>query len=84
MEDKVIEKMESSIEKIINEGVNTNNIDNLSLVLQAISLQILFEDYNNSDLMQELQTQDEKYLKKIIEQNEEIIAILKERSDKNE
>ena len=29
MEDKVIEKMESSIEKIINDGVNTNNIDNL-------------------------------------------------------
>ena len=29
LEDKVIEKMESSIEKIINEGVNTNNIDNL-------------------------------------------------------
>lgn len=64
--------------------MKNNVIDNLSLVLQAISLQILFEDYNNSDLMQELQTQDEKYLKKIIEQNEEIIAILKERSDKNE
>lgn len=29
MEDKVIEKMEGSIEKIINEGVNTNNLDNL-------------------------------------------------------
>lgn len=29
LEDKVIEKMESSIEKIINDGVNTNNIDNL-------------------------------------------------------
>ena len=64
--------------------MKNNIIDNLSLVLQALSLQILFEDYNNSDLMQELQTQDEKYLKKIIEQNEEIIAILKERSDKNE
>ena len=59
-------------------------VDNVSLVLQALSLQILFQDYNNSDLMQELQTQDEKYLKKIIEQNEEIISILKERSDKNE
>ena len=64
--------------------MKNNIVDNLSLVLQALSLQILFEDYNNSDLMQELQTQDEKYLKKIIEQNEEIIAILKERSDKNE
>lgn len=64
--------------------MKNNVIDNLSLVLQALSLQILFQDYNNSDLMQELQTQDEKYLKKIIEQNEEIISILKERSDKNE
>ena len=59
-------------------------VDNLSLLLQALSLQILFQDYNNSDLMQELQTQDEKYLKKIIEQNEEIITLLKERREKNE
>jgi hypothetical protein len=58
-----------------------NNIDSLSLLLQAISLQILFQDYNNCDLMNELQTQDEIYLKKIIKQNEEIIALLKERSD---
>ncbi len=55
-----------------------NSVDNLSLVLQALSLQILFQDYNNFDLMQELQTQDEKYLKKIIKQNEEILEILKE------
>lgn len=56
-----------------------NSVDNLSLVLQALSLQILFQDYNNTDLMQELQTQDEKYLKKIIEQNEKIIKLLEER-----
>lgn len=54
-----------------------NKVDNLSLVLQALSLQILFRDYNNSDLMHELQTQDEIYLKKIVAQNEEIIALLK-------
>lgn len=54
--------------------------NNLGLILQALSLEILFKDYNNSDLMSELQTQDEKYLKKIIEQNEEIIRLLKERS----
>ena len=53
-----------------------NTINNLSLILQVLSLEILFRDYNNSDLMQELQTQDEKYLKKIIEQNEKIIRIL--------
>lgn len=54
-----------------------NNIDGLSLILQMLSLEILFRDYNNVDLMQELQNQDEKYLKKIIEQNEEIIELLK-------
>lgn len=64
--------------------MKNNVVDNLSLVLQALSLQILFQDFNNSDLMNELQTQDEKYLKKIIEQNEEIITLLKERRDKNE
>jgi len=56
-------------------------VDNLSLILQALSLEILFRDYNNSDLMQELQTQDEKYLKKIIQQNELIIKLLEERGD---
>lgn len=56
-----------------------NRVDNLSLLLQALSLEILFKDYNNSDLMQELQTQDEKFLKKIISQNEEILKLLKER-----
>ena len=56
-----------------------NPIDITALFFQALSLQILFQDYNNRDLMQELQTQDEKYLKKIIKQNEEIIDLLKER-----
>ncbi len=62
--------------------MNNNVVDSLSLVLQALSLEILFKDYNNSDLMQELQTQDEKYLKKIIKQNEEIINLLKKGDDK--
>ena len=57
--------------------MKNNSVDNLSLILQALSLQILFQDCNNNDLMQELQTQDEKYLKKIIEQNNEIIKLLK-------
>ena len=57
------------------------SVDNLSLVLQVLGLQILFQDYNNSDLMQELQMQDEKYFKKIINQNEEIIKLLNERSE---
>ena len=56
-----------------------NRVDNLSLILQALSLEILFRDYNNSDLMQELQKQDSEYLEKIIKQNEEIIRLLNER-----
>ena len=56
-----------------------NRVDNLSLVLQALSLQILFQDFNNGDLMNELQNQDNNYLQKIIEQNEEILLLLKER-----
>lgn len=58
-----------------------NRLDLTSLVLQVLSLLILFEDYNNSDLMNELQTQDELYLKKIIQQNEQIISLLKKGSD---
>lgn len=63
--------------------MNNNCINNISLLLQALSLEILFKDYNNSDLMNELQSQDEKYLKKIIQQNEEIITLLKERRESN-
>lgn len=58
-----------------------NRLDLTSLVLQVMSLLILFEDFNNSDLMNELQTQDELYLKKIIQQNEQIISLLKKGSD---
>ena len=61
-----------------------NTINNLSLILQVLSLEILFRDYNNSDLMQELQTQDEKYLKKIIEQNKKIIELLEGGTDGRE
>lgn len=58
-----------------------DNINSLSLVLQLISLEILLKDYNNSDLMNELQIQDELYLKKIIKQNEKIISLLKKGDD---
>ncbi len=59
--------------------MNNSIVDNLSLILQALSLQILFQDYNNSDLMNELQKQDSEYLEKIIKQNEQILKILNER-----
>lgn len=58
-----------------------NTINNLSLILQALSLEILFKDFNNSDLMRELQSQDEKYLKRILKNQEEILKLLNERSD---
>ena len=56
---------------------NSNSVDITSLFLQALSLQILFKDYNNSDLMNELQKQDSQYLEKIIKQNEEILNLLR-------
>ena len=56
--------------------MNNNLINNLSLIMQYINLKLLFEDFNNTDLMSELQTQDEIYLKNIIKQNEKIIELL--------
>lgn len=63
---------------------NSNSVDIASLILQVVSLQILFQDYNNFDLMQELQTQDEKYLKTIIKNQEEILSILKRKENNHE
>lgn len=60
--------------------MKNNSIDTISLFLQLLSLEILFKDFNNGDLMNELQRQDSNYLEKIVKQNEEILKILKERS----
>lgn len=57
----------------------SNTIDGLSLALQVINLDLLLKDYNNTDLMQELQNQDTKYFEKILENQEEILKLLKER-----
>ncbi len=59
--------------------MRNNNVDITSLILQVYSLILLMQDYNNGDLMQELQRQDSDYLEKIIKQNEEIISLIKER-----
>jgi len=64
--------------------MKSNSVDNLGLVLQALSLQILFKDYNNVDLMQELQKQDSEYFEKIIKQNNEIISLLRKEEKPNE
>ena len=56
----------------------SNAVDNLSLLLQVIDLEILLKDYNNKDLMREFQHQNKDYLETIIDQNKEIIKLLKE------
>lgn len=57
--------------------MNNDIYDRLGLILQALSLEILFKDYNNTDLMQELQKQDKEYLEKILNQNQEILDLLR-------
>lgn len=64
--------------------MNNNFVNNSSFLLQLYSVLLLLQDFNNTDLMQELQRQDSEYLEKIIQQNNEILKILKERSDTNE
>lgn len=54
-------------------------INKLGLILQALSLEMLFKDYNNFDLMQELQKQDREYFDKILKNQETIIKLLNER-----
>ena len=60
--------------------MNNDFVNRLGLILDALSLEILFRDYNNTDLMQELQRQDTEYFDKIIKNQEEILQILKGRS----
>ena len=64
--------------------MNNNCINNLSLLLQALSLEILFKDYNNADLMQELQKQDTEYFEKIIKNQEEILTLLRKEANSND
>lgn len=55
-----------------------NNLDVASLVLQIYNLILLMQDFNNTDLMQELQKQDTQYFEKIIKNQEEILKLLRE------
>ena len=52
------------------------NLEVLSNLLQIKSYELLVNDFNNNDLMKYLQHQDD-LLNKIIEQNEQIIKLLK-------
>jgi len=59
-----------------------NSIDMASLILQIYNLIILMQDFNNTDLMQELQKQDNYYLEKLLKNQEKIISLLEKGSDK--
>ena len=63
--------------------MRNNSIDITSLVLQLYNLILLLQDFNNADLMRELQRQDSEYLEKIIKQNEKIIELLERRDIQN-
>lgn len=52
------------------------NLENVSNTLQILSFLILIKDFNNTDLMKYLEHQD-KLLDKIINQNKEILELLK-------
>ena len=52
------------------------NLETVSNILQILSYQILVTDFNNTDLMQYLKHQDE-LLNTIIQQNQEMINLLK-------
>ena len=53
-----------------------NNLERISNILQILSFQILVKDFNNTDLMKYLAHQDD-LLNKIIDQNNELITLLK-------
>ena len=64
--------------------MRNNTIDFTSLFLQIYNLVLLMQDFNNTDLMQELQKQDTQYFEKILKNQEEILKLLKERMNENE
>lgn len=61
-----------------------NNLDFGSFILQLYNLVLLLKDYNNTDLMKELQKQDNDYFQKIINNQNEILKILKRKEEKME
>ncbi len=62
--------------------MKNNSIDTTSLILQIYNLILLMQDFNNTDLMQELQKQDTLYFEKIIKNQEEILTLLR-KEEKN-
>lgn len=56
-----------------------DNYDLLFGFLQVVDLLLNLSQTSNDDLMKELQAQDKKYLETIINQNNEIIRLLKDK-----
>ena len=54
-----------------------HNLDVSSFILEVYSVYLLLQDFNNTDLMQELQKQDNEYFQKIIKNQEEILTLLR-------
>lgn len=66
----------------MNNNDNFNSMNALSVFGLYLGLQnyvLNLKQTTNDDLLKELKMQDEKYLNKIMEQNEEIIKLLKEK-----
>ena len=61
--------------------MRNNTIDITSLILQVLSFELLLKDCTNNTIMEELQKQDTQYFEKIIKNQEEILKLLKERSE---
>ena len=60
---------------------NLSTLDMLNLfgvLLQALNYQSDLSQASNADIMKELQQQDEKYLKEIIENQKKIVRMLEE------
>lgn len=57
--------------------MRNNSLDITSLILQIYNLMLLMQDFNNKDLMQELQKQDTQYFEKILKNQEEILSLLR-------
>lgn len=53
--------------------MRNNSIDMASLILQIVNLEMLFKDFNNTDLMQKLNI--------IVEQNQKIMKLLEGREN---
>lgn len=61
----------------LNNNEIPNNYDLVIGFLQVFDLLLNINQVSNDVLLKELQKQDKEYLSKIIEQNEEIIKLLK-------